>query len=436
MTDSTLEKILDLAKPRTDAAEVYFLASEDTPVEFENNRLKSLQTKASQGVALRVIHQGRLGFASSTDLTRLEDLVDAAVQTSEIGSAAEFEFAHDFHSWEGKKDAYTPPTTQELVEVGDRLIQHVHDYNAEILVDVGFHVRSSKIQIATNRDVYAERTHQTTSASISGNLVRGEDFLQAYSFDVASDRLPDYERILAELLQKYRWAEHTATVRSGSLPVLFTPRAAASTLGRLFGTVLSGQAVVQKASPLENKVGETLFDQRLTLFEDPSLGPSARTFDDEGTPTSRKALIEQGKVTGFYWDRRWAARAGRESTGNGFRGGLSRPTPDLVNLCIAPGSTATEDLIKGIQEGVIVDQVLGAGQSNQLAGEFSVNLDLGYKVENGEVVGRVKNTMVAGSIFEAFNNLVELGNTPEWIGGGSYLPSLLFAQLGVATRQG
>jgi PmbA protein len=71
-----------------------------------------------------------------------------------------------------------------------------------------------------------------------------------------------------------------------------------------------------------------------------------------------------------------------------------------------------------------------------LAGEFSVNLDLGYKVENGEVVGRVKNTMVAGSIFEAFNNLVELGNTPEWIGGGSYLPSLLFAQLGVATRQG
>ena len=139
---------------------------------------------------------------------------------------------------------------------------------------------------------------------------------------------------------------------------------------------------------------------------------------------------------GFYWDRRWAARAGVESTGNGFRGGLSRPGPDLVNLCIAPGSTPTSDLIASIEEGLIVDQVLGAGQSNQLAGEFSVNLDLGYKVEKGEIVGRVKNTMVAGSIFETFKHLVDLGSQPQWVGGGAYLPSMLFQELGVAARQG
>jgi PmbA protein len=88
-----------------------------------------------------------------------------------------------------------------------------------------------------------------------------------------------------------------------------------------------------------------------------------------------------------------------------------------------------------MDEGVIVDQVLGAGQSNQLAGEFSVNLDLGYKVEKGKIVGRVKNTMVAGSIFEACKNLV-LGDTPEWVGGGSYLPCMLFEGLGVAARHG
>lgn len=55
-----------------------------------------------------------------------------------------------------------------------------------------------------------------------------------------------------------------------------------------------------------------------------------------------------------------------------------------------------------------------------------MNLDLGYKVENGEIVVRLKNTMVAGNIFEALNNLVDLGEKPEWIGGGSYLPSLLY----------
>ena len=436
MNDSILETILQLAKPRSEAAEIYFVSSEDTPIEFENNRLKSLQTKALQGVALRVICNGRFGFASSTDLTRLEDLVDAAVQTAEIGSVAEFEFASNFHQVESGGTKYAPPKTEELVEVGDRLIQQVHDYNTEILVDVGFHARSSTVKIVTSNDVYAERTSRTTSVSISGNLVRGEDFLQAYSFDVANDRPLDYDRILAELLEKYRRAEQTATITSGSYPVLFTPRAVASAIAGLFDTVLSGQTVVQKSSPLADKIGETLFDSRLTIFEDPSLGISARTFDDEGTPTSRKAYIENGTVKGFYWDRRWAARARRESTGNGFRGGLSRPSPDMVNICMAPGSTSTADLIASMDEGIIVDQVLGAGQSNQLAGEFSVNLDLGYKVEQGKIVGRVKNTMVAGSIFEAFQNLVDLGDTPEWVGGGSYLPSLLFSKLGVSARQG
>lgn len=434
MSDSKLEQILNLASGRVESAEVYYLSSQDTPIEFENNRLKSLQTKALQGVALRVISQGRLGFASSTDLTRLDDLVEAAVQTAEIGDVAEFEFATGVQI-AAPESSYQPPTTQELVEVGDRLISQVHAYNPDILVDVGFHVRSGQVKIATTEDVYAERSSRIVSATLSGNLVRGEDFLQAYSYDVARNSAPDYDKILQDLLQKYQRAERQATITSGSFPVLFTPRAAASVLGGLFDTVLSGQAVVQKASPLVDKVGETLFDQRLTIFEDPSIGPSASEVDDEGTPTSRKVLIDAGTVKGFYWDRRWAARAGCQSTGNGFRGGLSRPAPDLVNICIAAGSTPLDQLIASMDEGLIVDQVLGAGQSNQLAGEFSVNLDLGYKVEKGEIVGRVKNTMVAGSIFEAFQNLVDLADRAEWVGGGANVPSMLFRKLGVAARQ-
>ncbi|MCS6793874.1 MAG: TldD/PmbA family protein [Oscillatoriaceae bacterium SKYG93] len=434
MSDSTLEQILKLATQRSDSAEVYYLSSQDTPIEFENNRLKSLQTKAIQGVALRVTCNGKLGFASSTDLTRLEDLVDAAVQTAATGDRAEFEFAKNFRMT-APESTYKPPTTQELVEIGKKLIQQVHEYNPEILVDVSFHVRKVRVKIATNSDVYAERSNQIVSVSLSGNLVRGEDFLQAYSYDVARERPIETERVLQQLLEKYRRAERLAHISSGSYPILFTPRAAASTLGNLFDTVLSGQVVYQKASPLADKVGETLFDERFTLFEEPASGPSACPFDDEGTPTSRKVYIERGTVKGFYWDRRWAARAGVTSTGNGFRGGLSRPSPDMVNLCIAPGQTSTADLIASMKEGLIVDQVLGAGQSNQLAGEFSVNLDLGYKVEKGEIVGRVKNTMVAGNIFEAFKNLAELSDSPEWIGGGAYLPSILFTQLSVASRQ-
>jgi PmbA protein len=431
--EQTLDHLLAQAKTCTESAEAYYLSSEDTPIEFENNRLKSLQTKAQQGVALRVIANGKIGFASSTDLSRLDELVAAAVQTSEIGEPAEFEFASDPIA-SSPATTVSQPSTDHLVTVGDRLIEQVRAYNPEILVNVDFHIRSRLTAIATSAGVNATRRNYTTSSTLGGNLVNGEDFLQAYSYAIVREGEPDYDRLVEQVIQKYQWSEQLAQVTSGTLPVLFTPRAVASTIGGLFDTVLSGQAISQKASPLADKLGQTLFDSRLTIFEDPTLGVSACQFDDEGTPTSAKTFVNKGEVECFYWDRRWAAKAGRRSTGNGFRGGLSRPFPNTINLCIAPSSSSYASLISQMEEGVIVDQVLGAGQSNQLAGEFSVNLDLGYKVERGKIVGRVKNTMVAGNIFAAFKDLVDLSSETEWVGGGALVPAILFAQLGVAAR--
>lgn len=434
MKDQIVEQVIDLANKKGIEAEVFYVASQDTPIEFGNNRLKSLETKASEGIALRVIADQKLGFASSTDLTRLADLVDAAVATAEIGDPVEFDFTQDVNSVEPKSD-YQPPSTEKLVEVGEDLINQVHQYNPEILVDVSFHSGTSQVKLATTTNVYTEQNSRSLSASISGNLVRGEDFLQAYAYEVTRDQVPDYQAILQKLILKYQQAEGKASIKSGAYPVLFTPSAVASTMGRMFGTIFSGQSVVQKASPLTDKLGEKIADERISVFEDPSLGVSACEFDDEGVATSKKNLIDQGIVKQFYWDRRWAARQGIKSSGNGFRGGISRPSPSLANICIAPGQTSVADLIAGMDEGIIVDQVLGAGQSNILAGEFSVNIDLGYKVEQGKIVGRVKDTMVAGNIFEAFSNLVDLSDRPEWVGSSAYVPHILFAQLGVAARQ-
>ena len=420
MKDRVIEQVIDLANKKGIQAEAYYVSSQDTPIEFANNRLKSLETKAVEGIALRVIADGKLGFASSTDLTRWEDLVDAAIATAEIGDPVEFEFTTDVNSTAAKSD-YQPPRTDKLVEIGEDLITKVHQYNPDILVDVSFHTRTSQTLLATTTKVYTEQNSQSLSAVLSGNLVRGEDFLQAYSYEVTRDRQPDYQAIFQKLIQKYQRAEGAASISSGSYPVLFTPSAVSSTMGRMFGTIFSGQSVVQKASPLTDKLGEKIVDDRLTVLEDPTIGVSACDYDDEGVPTSKKSLIERGVVQQFYWDRRWAARQGVASSGNGFRGGISRPSPSLVNVCIEPGQTAVEDLIAGIDEGIIVDQVLGAGQSNVLAGEFSVNIDLGYKVEGGKIVGRVKDTMVAGNIFEAFNNLVDLSDRQEWVGSGAYI---------------
>jgi PmbA protein len=428
-----VEKLIDLAARKGISAEVYYTERDETPVEFETNRLKTLSTSATTGIALRVIDEGRLGFASSTDLGRTEQLLEAALETSRSGDPAEFDFSSEVLT--SSQTAYNAPDTAHFVAQGEALIDKVHSYNPEIIVGVGFTTRRSRTLFATTNGSYGERQRLTVTASLSGNLVRGEDLLDVYSYDVACEAEPDYDQLLQELVTKFRLAEHSAQVSSGSLPVYFSPRAAASTFGSLFRTVLSGQAICQKTSPLSDKVGHTLFNPALTVYEDPSIGVSASTFDDEGTPTTAKQFIAQGTVREFYWDRTWGARAGMPLGGNGFRGGVSRPSPSMSNFCMAPGQTTEAELLRSIKDGIWIEQVLGAGQSNLLAGEFSVNLDLGYRIQNGEIVGRIKNTMVAGNLFEAFNaDLQALSTEQSWVFGSALLPGILFRKLGVAAR--
>jgi PmbA protein len=132
----------------------------------------------------------------------------AAISTAEIGDPVEFSFPENVQIIT-PESGYIPPTTDKLVNIGENLITQVHQYNPDILVDVGFSMRSGQVKLANTSNVYTERSAKIVSASIGGNLVRGEDFMQAYSYDVARDGEPDYDLMLAQLLEKYRRAEKT-----------------------------------------------------------------------------------------------------------------------------------------------------------------------------------------------------------------------------------
>ena len=93
-----------------------------------------------------------------------------------------------------------------------------------------------------------------------------------------------------------------------------------------------------------------------------------------------------------------------------------------------------KDMLKDIKEGLIVEHLMGATQGNILGGEFSGNVLLGYKVERGEIVGRVKDTMVSGNIYEILSDITAIGNEPRWIGASLKTPALYFSNLAVASK--
>ena len=160
--------------------------------------------------------------------------------------------------------------------------------------------------------------------------------------------------------------------------------------------------------------------------------PFSCPFDDEGTPTQPITFIKDGVLQLFYTDRTVGRALGSGTTGNGFRPGLgSYPTPGLFNLLIQSGFKPLSELIASLDQGIIIDQMLGGGAG--ISGDFSINVDLGYRVERGEIVGRVKDTMVAGNVYTALKNLVEVGNDADW-NGSCYTPSMIVEGLSTTGR--
>jgi len=122
---------------------------------------------------------------------------------------------------------------------------------------------------------------------------------------------------------------------------------------------------------------------------------------------------------------------GTESTSSGARGYGSLPSPATSNFIVKEGKVPLQEMVKDIKEGIVVDQVIGSGQSNVLMGEFSVNLDLGYKVENGKIKGRVKDVMISGNSYTMLNNILALGSESRFI-GSTRTPPIYFKEISIA----
>ena len=153
-----------------------------------------------------------------------------------------------------------------------------------------------------------------------------------------------------------------------------------------------------------------------------------------GVPTRRKPVFENGVLRTFVYDLQTAGMMDTASTGNAMRGYSSQPHPGLTNLRLEPGDKPYKQIIADTKRGLLIDQALGAGQSNMLAGDFSVNVELGFLIENGEIVGRVKDCMVAGNVFQAFNRIRDIAAEPEWHGSAE-LAAIAFDALSVVGRK-
>lgn len=435
-----LEKVLDLAARLADEAEVYGIDVEETPVSFEANRLKVLQTRRTKGLSLRLIKNGRIGFTSSTKPEEPAAIVDRALAVAEFGAEARFSFptsgvVREVQVYDSLVDGLS---VEAMVDLGQTMIDRMQRYNADILCNAGLARVVANMQLINSRGGSVGEHKTVLSASLHGNLVEDTSILDVWEGNASCRADLDFDGMVAKVIQQFELARDTAAVPTGELPVVFVPKAVGEALVSPLVIALNGKTVLQGASPLNGRLGEKVFDGRVSLYDDGGIAyaPRSGPCDDEGVPSRRTTLVEQGVVRSFYYDLQTAGRAGTVSTGNGFRSLESLPGPSTTTVLMPEGDISFEDMIADIKEGIAVYQVMGAWAGNLLAGDFSANVHLGFKIENGRLAGRVKDTMVAGNVYEAFKDrLVALGDRADWVGGSLKVPALYFRALSVSSKQ-
>jgi PmbA protein len=432
-----VEDILALARKVAEEAEVYVARTDETPVHFEANRLKHIQSKQTTIVALRIIRNGRIGYATSTRVEDRRSLVDDAVATAEFGQKAEFQFPTTtrFPTVKVYDPAVGKVSLDQMTNLGREMIAALTNYQPEILCEGGVTKAIYEVTIANTRGGHASYRQSEFGLGMEGQLTRGTDMLFVGEQTNSCHPVLDTRKIIRTTTRQLRLAKRQATVSTGQMPVIFTQDGVAGALVLPLMSAFNGKTVLEGASPIGGKLGELVFDTALTLWDDATLAyrPGSRPCDDEGVPSRKTVLIEDGVVRNFVYDLQTAAKAGKESTGNGHRG-AGLPAPGINAFVFQNGTTSFAEMVKDIKNGLIVEQMLGAGQGNTLGGDFSGNVLLGFKIENGKIAGRVKDTMVSGNIYQLLKNIEAVGSDGKWVGGSLRCPSLYLRDVSVASR--
>jgi len=434
-----MEELLKQAKRVAEEAEVFSVSRSETEALFEANRLKQVQTHQASGRALRLIKDGRLGLSSSNRADGTEELVAMAAEVAAFGAEAKFEFPQpeEYPAVEVYDPGIEAVTEEQMVELGQSLIDSVIRHTTGVVCEASVSASTVSLEIINSRGGSAAYRKSIFSVAIEGVLIRGTDMLFVGDADSSCHLLTEADHVAATTIEQLERARETAAAPVGQLPVIFTPLGVTSALIAPLAMAVNGKTVLQGASPLGNRKGEQVFDSRLSILDDATLDyhPASRACDDEGVPCRRTHIIENGVVSNFLYDLQTAAQAGTRSTGSASRDLSTLPGPSPSSLVIENGDVSFEEMLADIKEGLVVEQLMGASQGNVLGGDFSGNVLLGYAVRNGEIAGRVKDTMVSGNIYSALKEVAAIGRDGKWLGGRLYAPHIYCPRLAVSRKE-
>ncbi|MBV7408256.1 TldD/PmbA family protein [Maritimibacter sp. DP1N21-5] len=275
---------------------------------------------------------------------------------------------------------------------------------------------------------YGRTTRAVSLAAISGKGPAMEREFNGESRIWQKD-LPSSEeigRIAGERAAARQGAKQPPT---GRFPVIFDERVASSIVGHLLSAI-NGTSIVRGSSFLRDKLGQIVLPEQLSIVEDPHRprATGSRPFDGEGLPTTKRAWVENGVLTGWVTDLSTAAKLGTTSTANAGRGTGSPPGPGVSNVTLTPGDISPKEMMRDIGTGLLITGLIGS-TVNMNTGDYSRGAS-GFWVENGEIAYPVNECTVAGDLNDMLKRIIPANDAEDH--KSRRVPSLLIEGLTLA----
>lgn len=431
-----LQNVIDDNKKRVDNIEIYFYESESIPIEFKNNHLFSLDKKYTTGIGVRVIHHGKLGSSSTNDINKINETIKAAKESSIYGEKVNFNFPQDDKNDLIKEDLsiydkeFENPDNEKFIDSILEEINKIIKNDNSIKCDANLKFNKFKVIIGNSNGLYREYKKSIMSSEIIALLIEKEGGFQwLYDCDFNTHKVNSAKQIADSIIELIDYSKNLIQFKTENLPVIFMPISSYIFFESL--KLAANGIMLQKGiSPLSGKVGKKVLDERLTIIDDPLLKNmyGSIPFDCEGTACRKNIIFKDGFFQDFIFDLETASRLNKNTTGNASRTYSYKPSPGYTNFIVSNGKIKISEMIKNLKKGIIVYELIGAGQSNMLSGDYSVNIGLGFYIENGKIKGRIKNAMIAGNIYEDLsNNIDEIGSDAKLI-EGNLLPAILLKE--------
>jgi PmbA protein len=409
-----LEALLDAAKRAgADSADALMGSGTSLSVGRRLGKVEEIERAESDTVGLRVFVGSRSAIVSSgaIDPEGFARLAEQAVAMARVVPEDRFSTIPDA----------PPPPDSTLLDMDDPaepgvealLARAAAAEEAALAVKgitnsegAGASWSRSHIALATSRGfagAYSRSSHGVSVSPIAGEGVSMQRDYE-YSAAVHGADLADpagLGRAAAERAVSRLDPRRPATAK---LPVVYHPRVAGSLLGHFAGAI-NGASIARGTSFLKDAMGQAIFAPGIAIIDDPlrRRGLRSRSFDGEGQTVSRRALIEDGRLTTWLLDSRSAAQLGLATTGHAARGTSGPPSPAPSNLYMQPGALSPEALIADISLGLYVIELIGMGV-NGITGDYSRGA-AGFMIRDGQLAEPVAEVTVAGNLREMFLHL-------------------------------